>query len=121
MLYFVLLSLAPNWQGIQWLNAPAFVEHYKAYQKEHATGDIFDFIKEHYFSQIKEFDKDHEKLPLKSTVQTMPIYIADRFEIPEPIVNETIDFAQHVDRNNSRSNSFIAENFHRIWHPPQLG
>ena len=38
MLYFSLLSLAPNWQGIQLLNASAFIEHYQEYQAETKEG-----------------------------------------------------------------------------------
>jgi hypothetical protein len=121
MLYFTLLSLAPNWQGIQLLNASAFIAHYEDYQVESKDGNILTFIQEHYFNQLQDFDKDHEKLPFKSMVQVASIYFAETFEVPTPVVHTHEEVIAGVNQNNSKVDSFISNDFHSIWHPPQLG
>lgn len=121
MLYFSLLSLAPNWQGIQLLNASAFIEHYQDYQMESKGGTLISFIKEHYFNQLSDFDKEHERLPLKTTVQVAAVYYTEKFEIPIPVVNVPEELVRDMNRNNTRMSSFISNDFHSIWHPPQLG
>jgi hypothetical protein len=121
MLYFSLLSLAPNWQGVQLLNASAFIAHYEDYQTEDKDGNILSFIQEHYFNQIQDFHKDHEKLPFKSMVQVASIYYTETFEVPTPVVHTHLEVMTGVNRNDSKSVSFISNDFHSIWHPPQLG
>jgi hypothetical protein len=121
MLYFSLLSLAPNWQGVQLLNASAFIEHYQEYQAESKDATLFSFIQEHYFNEFTEFDKEHEGLPLKTTVQVAAIYFSEKFEAPIPVVQSNDEFITDVNRNNSKAVSFISNDFHSIWHPPQLG
>lgn len=121
MLYFSLLSLAPNWQGIQLLNTSAFLRHYEDYQAETKDGNVLSFIQEHYFNQFQDFDKDHEKLPFKSTVQVSVIYFAEKFEVPTPVVNCHEYVLTRVHHNNRKLGSFISNDFHSIWHPPQLG
>jgi hypothetical protein len=121
MLYFSLLSLAPNWQGIQLLNAKAFIEHYQDYQVESKEGTLFSFIQEHYFNQLADFDKEHEGLPLKTTVQVAAVYFTEKFETPIPVVHVPVEFVRDMNRNNTRMSSFISNDFHSIWHPPQLG
>jgi hypothetical protein len=121
MLYFSLLSLAPNWQGIQVLNASAFIEHYEAYQHEKKDATILSFVQEHYFNQIKNFDKEHEKLPLKTAVQVSAVYYSETFESPIPVVQTNQELILENNQNNSKVISFISKDFHSIWHPPQLG
>jgi hypothetical protein len=121
MLYFSLLSLAPNWQGVQLLNASAFIEHYQEYQAETKDATLFSFIQEHYFNEFTEFDKEHEGLPLKSTVQVSAIYFSEKFEAPIPVVQSNLELIPNMNRNNSKSVSLISNDFHSIWHPPQLG
>lgn len=121
MLYFSLLSLAPNWQGIQLLNASAFLEHYQEYQTESIDGNIFSFVQEHYFNQVQDFDEEHEKLPFKSTVQVAAVYFTEKFEVPTPVVQLNEEVVIGGNRNNSKVDAFISNDFHAIWHPPQLG
>lgn len=121
MLYFSLLSLAPNWQGVQLLNASAFIEHYQDYQAESKNATLFSFIQEHYFNEFTEFDKEHEGLPLKTAVQVASIYYTEKFEVPTPVVQTHVEVITCVNRNNSKADSFISNDFHSIWHPPQLG
>ena len=121
MLYFSLLSLAPNWQGIQLLNISAFIEHYDEYCQEKQDATLLSFVQEHYFNQVKEFDKDHEKLPLKTSVQVAAIYYTEKFETPQPIVQSNEEIFRVKNQNNSKHKSFISNDFHSIWHPPQLG
>lgn len=121
MLYFSLLSLAPNWQGIQLLNASAFIDHYEDYQRESRNGNIFTFIHEHYFNHIQDFDKAHEKLPLKTSVQVATIYFTEKFDVPTPVVHSNDEvYGEHL-RNFSKECTFIPNDFQSIWHPPQLG
>jgi hypothetical protein len=121
MLYFSLLSLAPNWQGIQLLNAKAFIEHYQDYQSESKGGTLLSFIQEHYFNQLADFDKEHKGLPLKTTVQVTAVYFTEKFETPSPVVNVPIELVNDNNRNDSRMSSFISNDFHSIWQPPKLG
>ncbi|MBP5996079.1 MAG: hypothetical protein KA736_10305 [Crocinitomicaceae bacterium] len=120
MLYFSLLSLAPNWQGIQLLNASAFIEHYEEYQAESKEATLSSFIQEHYFNKFADFDKEHKELPLKTTVQVAAIYFTEHFETPIPVVQTHEEVFVEQNQNNSKVISFIANDFHSIWHPPQL-
>jgi hypothetical protein len=121
MLYFSLLSLAPNWQGIQLLNASAFIEHFQEYQAETKEATLSSFIQEHYFNKFTDFDKEHKELPLKTTVQVAAIYFTEKFETPTPVVHVPVEFVSDINHNNSKMSSFIPNDFHSIWQPPQLG
>ncbi len=121
MLYFALLSMAPNWQGVQLLNASAFLEHYQDYQAKSNEGTIFTFIQEHYFNKVQDFDKEHEKLPFKSTVQVAAVYFTEKFEVPTPVVQMNEELMIGGNRNNGKLDAFISNDFHSIWQPPQLG
>jgi hypothetical protein len=121
VLYFSLLSLAPNWQGIQLLNATAFIEHFQEHQSELKGWTLFSFVKEHYFNELDHSDKKHKELPLKTTVQVTAICFAEKFETPTPVVYANMELISDKNRNEGKMNSFISNDFHSIWQPPQLG
>jgi hypothetical protein len=66
--YFFLLSFAPNMQGAQLLNLSSFIDHYEQHLETNPSSSLLTFVKEHYFSQINEFDKEHNNLPLKTSI-----------------------------------------------------
>ncbi len=70
MLYFSLLSLAPNWQGVQLLNASAFIEHYEDHQLESKDASIFSFIKEHYFNELDFINRKYLSLGAHELLST---------------------------------------------------
>ena len=65
--YFLLLSLAPNWQGLEFFKTEALLKHYQAYQKEAQDPSFLAFVQEHYIQQISEAHSEHRELPFKST------------------------------------------------------
>ena len=42
--YFLLLSLAPNWQGLEFFKTEALLKHYQAYQKEAQDPSFLAFV-----------------------------------------------------------------------------
>jgi hypothetical protein len=80
-IYFFLLSLAPNFQGIQFFKIASLIEHYQSHQSSSQQFDSFiSFLIEHY-------DGDHlpgeneQDLPFKSTFATVSVLIIQQGQL----------------------------------------
>ena len=118
-IYFGLLSLAPQWQGLEFFKLDALFDHYAQYQQEKEAGGFFSFVQEHYLQQVTENHQEHRELPFKSAqanvliTLVMPTSSTSVFVVNPPV---------QLSRQNilSAPTSVSINDFFECWHPPQL-
>ncbi len=118
-LYFGLLSLAPQWQGLEFFKLDALFDHYAQYQQEIEAGGFLSFVHEHYLQQVTENHQEHRELPFKSAQANVLITLV----MPTPstsvsFVNPPI--LQSKQNILSAPTSVSINDFFECWHPPQL-
>ena len=118
-LYFGLLSLAPQWQGLEFFKLDALFDHYAQYQQEKDDGGFLSFVHEHYLQQVTENHQEHRELPFKSAQANVLITLV----MPTPstsvsFVNPPI--LQSKQNILSAPTSVSINDFFECWHPPQL-
>ncbi len=118
-LYFLLLSLAPNWQGLEFFKADALLSHYAAFQKEAKDPSFLAFIQEHYIQQFSEPHSEHRELPFKSSSQQTVHYYCQEFATIETNCVRLILENRQV-RNYSAPQNAASNDYFHFWHPPQL-
>lgn len=117
--YMCLLSLAPQWQGLEFFKLDALFEHYTQYKQESSNGGFWTFVKEHYVLQVNEKHQEHRELPFKSTQSNslvtlfMPVSSSELFIEP---------FSIHFPKQAiySAPNALHINDYFEYWHPPQL-
>lgn len=118
-LYFLLLSLAPNWQGLEFFKTEALLSHYQAFQKEASDPSFLAFIQEHYIQQFSEPHSEHRDLPFKSSSQqTVHYYFQELVPIETTCVVLTPENRQ--ERNHAAPQNAATNDYFHFWHPPQL-
>ena len=118
--YFFLLSLAPNMQGFQFLNISSFVEHYENHLDNNPSSTLYSFVKEHYFSQLTEFDEEHNDLPLKSAVShSLVVFTCELNSIRLSYVEE-VHFSVKKEKFSSYEEGYFFNRNHSVWHPPKM-
>lgn len=118
-IYFGLLSLAPQWQGLEFFKLDALFDHYAQYQQEKDAGGFFSFVQEHYLQQVTENHQEHRELPFKSVQSNVLITLF--MPVKSPIIS--LDKAPiDLSRQNimSAPPSVNINDFFEFWHPPQL-
>jgi hypothetical protein len=117
--YFFLLSFAPNMQGVQLLNLSSFIEHYEDYLQSKPSSSLITFVKEHYFSQINEFDKEHKNLPFKTvSSNTVVVYTCEQNAIKITPFEEVV-FSTKKEKFTVYEEAYNFNKFHSVWHPPR--
>lgn len=118
-IYFGLLSLAPQWQGLEFFKLDALFDHYAQYQQEKEANGFLSFVQEHYLQQVTENHQEHRELPFKSAHANTLITLV----MPSPttyvsLVKKTLNLS----RQNilSAPTSVSTNDFFECWHPPQL-
>jgi hypothetical protein len=118
--YFFLLSFAPNMQGAQLLNLSSFVEHYEDHLQTNPSSSLLTFIKDHYFSQINDLDKEHNSLPLKTSINnSVGVYTCEQNAI-KFIPFEEIVFSTKEEKFTVYEEAYNFNKFHSVWHPPRI-
>lgn len=117
--YFLLLSLAPNWQGLEFFKTEALLKHYQAYQKEAQDPSFLAFVQEHYIQQISEAHSEHRELPFKSTVQHSVQFFCQELQPIETPVSSLV-VSPHQERNHVAPHNLAVNDYFHFWHPPQL-
>jgi hypothetical protein len=118
-IYFGLLSLAPQWQGLEFFKLDALFDHYAQYQQEKEAGGFLSFVQEHYLQQVTENHQEHRELPFKSAQANVLITLV----MPTPSTSVSLVNAPiHLSRQNilSAPTSVSINDFFECWHPPQL-
>jgi hypothetical protein len=117
--YFLLLSLAPNWQGLEFFKTDALLSHYAAYQKEAKDPSFIAFIQEHYIQQFSEPHTEHRELPFKScSQQTVHYYYQELLPIKSTVAVLSIE--NNAERNHVAPQNLVVNDYFHFWHPPQL-
>ena len=120
-LYFFILSIAPNMQGIQFFNLTNFIDHYQEHLARNENSDLLSFVQEHYFNRLTEFEEDHRHLPLKVKIQVATgVMNFEKFDL-SPITEVVPVIIESSSKIASKKRSFYNKNVHSIWQPPQIG
>ena len=117
--YFGLLSLAPQWLGLEFFKLDALFEHYDQFKQEKAQDSFWSFVQEHYLQQVTENHQEHRELPFKSAQANVLITLV----MPTPSTSVSLVNAPiHLSRQNilSAPTSVSINDFFECWHPPQL-
>jgi hypothetical protein len=118
-IYFGLLSLAPQWQGLEFFKLDALLDHYAQYQQEKEAGGFLSFVQEHYLQQVTENHQEHRELPFKSAQVNVLITLV----MPTPCTSVSfVNPPIHLSRQTilSAPTSISSNDFFECWHPPQL-
>ena len=118
-IYFGLLSLAPQWLGLEFFKLDALLEHYAQFQQEKEQDGFWSFVQEHYLQQVNDNQQEHRELPFKSAQANVLITLV----MPTP--STSVSFLStpiHLSRQNilSAPTSVSINDFFECWHPPQL-
>lgn len=117
--YFGLLSLAPQWLGLEFFKLDALFEHYAQFKQEKAQDSFWSFVQEHYLQQVTENHQEHRELPFKSAQSNVLITLV----MPAPSTTVSLlNAPKHLSRQNilSAPTSVSINDFFEFWHPPQL-
>lgn len=118
-LYFGLLSLAPQWLGLEFFKLDALLEHYAQFQQEKERDGFWSFVQEHYLQQVNDKQQDHRELPFKSVQSNTLVTLFMPVKSPAILLEKSfIDLS----RQNilSAPTSVTINDFFEFWHPPQL-
>lgn len=118
-IHFSLLSLAPQWLGLEFFKLDALFEHYAQFKQEKEQDSFWSFIQEHYLQQVNDKQHEHRELPFKSVQSNALITLF------MPVKSPTILFEKgllDLFRQNifSVPASVSINDFFEFWHPPQL-
>ncbi len=117
--YFFVLSLAPNMQGAQVLNLPTFVSHFQQHQQRNPGASLVSFVKEHYFSRLNEFEKEHKNLPFKSVIPiAVGACIVEKYTV-FPAEWEQVVFSEKSDKIITQNENCLSPSFYSVWNPPK--
>jgi hypothetical protein len=121
--YFGLLSLAPQWLGLEFFKLDALFEHYAQFKQEKEQDSFWSFVQEHYLQQVtenhQEHHQEHRELPFKSAQSNVLITLV----MPAPSTAVSLlNAPKHLSRQNilSAPTSVSINDFFEFWHPPQL-
>jgi hypothetical protein len=117
--YFGLLSLAPQWLGLEFFKLDALFEHYAQFKQEKEQDSFWSFVQEHYLQQVTENHQEHRELPFKSAQSNVLITLV----MPAPSTAVSLlNAPKHLSRQNilSAPTSVSINDFFEFWHPPQL-
>jgi hypothetical protein len=118
-LYFGLLSLAPQWLGLEFFKLDALLEHYAQFQQEKEQDGFWSFVQEHYLQQVNDKQQEHRELPFKSVQSNTLVTLFMPVKSPAILLEKSfIDLS----RQNilSAPTSVTINDFFEFWHPPQL-
>lgn len=118
-LYFGLLSLAPQWLGLEFFKLDALLDHYAQFQQEKEQDGFWCFVQEHYLQQVNDKQQEHRELPFKSVQSNTLVTLFMPVKSPAILLEKSfIDLS----RQNilSAPTSVTINDFFEFWHPPQL-
>jgi hypothetical protein len=117
--YFFLLSLAPNFQGIQFFKIASLIEHYQSHQSSSQQFDSFiSFLTEHY-GRDHQPGENEQDLPFKSTIATLSVLIVQAEQVHTIVDIVNVPSAQKKHRFPDFP-GFPTNTSGSIWNPPKL-
>jgi hypothetical protein len=117
--YFGLLSLAPQWLGLEFFKLDALLEHYAQFQQEKEQDGFWSFVQEHYLQQVNDNQQEHRELPFKSVQSNTLVTLFMPVKSPAILLENNLT---DLSRQNilSAPTSVSINDFFEFWHPPQL-
>ena len=118
-IYFGLLSLAPQWLGLEFFKLDALLDHYAQFQQEKEQDGFWSFVQEHYLQQVNDNQQEHRELPFKSVQSNTLVTLF--MPVKSPAISLEKSFID-LSRQNilSAPTSVTINDFFEFWHPPQL-
>lgn len=117
--YFGLLSLAPQWKGLEFFKLDALMNHYAQYQQEQSQKGFLSFLQEHYLQQVNDNQKEHQELPFKSPSSNVLVsFIMPNSSSHILLEKPTAYFPKQP--IFTAPNALDSNDFFECWHPPQL-
>lgn len=117
--YFGLLSLAPDWQGLEFFKVKALLVHYSEFQNETEDSSFWSFVQEHYIAQSNDNKHEHNQLPFKSTGSTAQITLFMPLSFTSAIV-QNLKASNAKQSIHSAPLAVMINDYFECWHPPQL-
>lgn len=115
--YFGLLSIAPNMEGIQLFKFGALVHHFQQHQLSHEQfGSFTDFVASHYFSK-HQTNPDERNLPFKTT--TSPNLVVLHFNTNTGILTPSKDVTLYSKPSFYYKYRVPSKLALSVWHPPK--
>lgn len=118
-IYFGLLSLAPQWQGLEFFKLDALMNHYAQYQQEQSQKGFWSFLQEHYLQQVTDQHQEHRELPFKSAQSNALVTLFMPVSETHLLLENPISFFQK-EQIFSAPNALHTNDYFECWHPPQL-
>lgn len=117
--YFGLLSLAPQWLGLEFFKLDALLDHYAQFQQEKEQDGFWSFVQEHYLQQVNDNQQEHRELPFKSVQSNTLVTLFMPVKSPAILFENNLTY---FSRQNilSAPTSVSINDFFEFWHPPQL-
>lgn len=117
--YFGLLSLAPQWLGLEFFKLDALLDHYAQFQQEKEQDGFWSFVQEHYLQQVNDNQQEHRELPFKSVQSNTLVTLFMPVKSPAILFENNLT---DLSRQNilSAPTSVSINDFFEFWHPPQL-
>ena len=117
--YFLMLSLAPNMQGVEYVKLAGLIKHYEEHQSDgRSYAGFFDFLTDHYAIN-KHYEHEHEHMPFKShIVQGMMLVCS--FQVPVTIVLEKQFVSPESKVRIQKSSSHSLKAVDSKWNPPRM-
>jgi hypothetical protein len=118
-IYFGLLSLAPQWLGLEFFKLDALLDHYAQFQQEKEQDGFWSFVQEHYLQQVNDNQQEHRELPFKSVQSNTLVTLFMPVKSPAILFENNLT---DLSRQNilSAPTSVSINDFFEFWHPPQL-
>lgn len=117
--YMGLLSLAPQWQGLEFFKLDALFKHYGQYQQANSDHCFWSFLQEHYLQQVTENHQEHRELPFKSVQSNVLVTLF----MPVSGTQIALDnFTEHFPKQAifTAPTALHINDYFECWHPPQL-
>jgi hypothetical protein len=117
--YFGLLSLAPQWLGLEFFKLDALLEHYAQFQQEKEQDGFWSFVQEHYLQQVNDNQQEHRELPFKSASLNTTVTLFMPIDTPQ-VIFEAYNPQRIASPIVTPPTTLTINDFFEFWHPPQL-
>lgn len=106
-------------QGAQLLNLPTFVSHLQEHQERNPGASFVSFVKEHYFSRLTDFEKEHKNLPFKSILPiSVGACIVEKYAV-QPVEWIHVSFPEKSQKIVALNENCLSQSFYSVWNPPK--
>lgn len=117
--YFGLLSLAPDLQGLEFFKVNALLVHFSEFQNGAKDNSFWSFVEEHYLKESNDNQHEHNQLPFKSTGSTAQITLFMPVSFTRAVF-QNLKAESAKQSIHSAPLAVMVNDYFECWHPPQL-